>query len=68
MRRNTANQDVRNAITEKGFYMWEIAEKLGVSDTFFTKMMRTELPRTEKERIIAVIEGAADGTGEKRGS
>lgn len=68
MRQNKANQDVRNAITEKGFYMWEIAEKLGISDTFFTKLMRVELPESEKRKIFDVIEGAADGTGEKRGS
>lgn len=67
MRTNTANKDIRDAITEKGFFMWQIAKKLGISDTFFTKMMREELPESEKKKILDAIEGAADGAeGQKQ--
>lgn len=67
MRQNEANRDIRDSIVEHGYFMWQIARKLGISDTYFTKMMRVELPESEKRKILAVIEGAADGTeGQKQ--
>ena len=69
MRQNEANRDIRDAIVEHGYFMWQIARKLGISDTYFTKIMREELPESEKRKILdVIIEGAADGTGEERGS
>ena len=67
MRQNRANQDIRDAIVEHGYFMWQIARKLGISDTYFTKMMREELPESEKRKIFDVIEGASDGAeGQKQ--
>lgn len=65
MRQNTANQDLRDAITRKGLFLWQAAQRLGISDTFFSKMLRVELPDGEKRRILEVI-GATDGTEEEK--
>ena len=64
MRQNTANQDLRDAIARQGLFQWQVARRLGISDTFFSKMMRVELPDGEKKRILDVI-GATDGTEEE---
>lgn len=50
------NQDVRAAAKQAGVFLWQIAAELGVNDGNFSRKLRKELPDTEKERIMGIIE------------
>lgn len=50
---NQANRDVRNAAAEAGFYLWEVAEALGIADGTFSRKLRNELSDSEKEAVCA---------------
>lgn len=70
MRQLENNKDLRAEIVKRGLFYWQVAARLGISDTTFSRMLRSELSPERKARILEMIdaEGAADGTGEKRGS
>jgi len=56
-----ANETLRKEITRAGLHHWQVAEKYGVSDSYFSCKLRRELPEEEKERIrkiIAELKGA----------
>ena len=53
-----ANQRIRHALELKGMRMWELAEKLKISETHFGRLMRSELPDDEQNQIISIINGA----------
>lgn len=38
-----------------GVRLWQIASKLNMQDSNFSKMLRTELPNEKKENIIKII-------------
>lgn len=50
------NQDVRNAVKESGFKLWELAEALGIYDGNLSRKLRRELPNDQKEHIFKVID------------
>ena len=50
-----ANQDIRTAIKDSGFTMWLIGSKIGWNDSQFSRKLRFELSRDEKQRIYEVI-------------
>ena len=50
------NQDIRNAVEENGFKLWELAEALGISAAHLSRKRRRELPNDQKEHIFRVIE------------
>lgn len=50
------NQEIRRKAKEKGVYLWQIAEKLGVCDMTLTRKLRHELPENEKTEILDIIE------------
>lgn len=54
-----ANEDIRKYAKARGVYLWEIADKLGIHDTAFSKALRYELAQKEKEKIIAHIKQIA---------
>ena len=51
-----SNSDVRTKARENGVRLWEIADKLGISEPTITRKLRHELPADEKQRILAVID------------
>ena len=53
------NQDIRIKAVECKVKLWQIASKLGIFDTNFSKKLRHELPQEEKEKIFAIIEELA---------
>ncbi len=57
-----ANRDIREAAKEAGVKLWQIANKLNVSEATITRLMRTELNAEEKANILKII---ADLKGEK---
>ena len=50
-----ANRDIRDAVEEKGFRLWELAEALGLQDSNLSKKLRRELPEDEKKKIFSII-------------
>lgn len=58
------NKDIRSAAKAAGVLHWEIAEKLGIQDSAFSRKLRRELPAEEREKILGIInEMAAERAG-----
>ena len=55
------NQDIRNEVTNAGLKLWQIAEKLGINDGNFSRMLRKELSDEKKVEIRAIIEELKGG-------
>lgn len=50
------NQDIRLLARGAGVPLWRISEALQVSEPTLTRKLRKELPESEKEKIVAIIE------------
>lgn len=50
------NLDVRAAAKSTGVFLWEIADKLGVSEPTFIRSLRKELSVAQKAKALAAIE------------
>ena len=50
------NADIRKTAQESGVRLWEVAERLGIADSTFSRKLRHELPDAEKQRIFAIID------------
>ncbi len=50
------NQDIRNEIKAAGLKLWQIAEKLGINDGNFSRLLRRELSAEKKTEIRSIIE------------
>ena len=61
------NNCIRKAAAESNVKLWEIADKLGFTDSTFSRKLRRELDSKEQEKILAIIaeiareKEAADG-------
>lgn len=53
------NKAIRSAAKAAGVLHWEIAEKLGMQDSAFSRKLRRELPTEEQEKILGVINALA---------
>ena len=53
------NLELRTKARRNGVRLWEIADKLGVSEPTITRKLRRELPTNEKQRILAIIDEIA---------
>ena len=49
------NADIRNQAKTLGIHLWQVADKLGMQDSNFSRMLRKELPEKEKAHILKVI-------------
>lgn len=49
------NIDVRRAAAGADVKLWQIAYKIGISDSSFSRKLRKELPKEEKEQIFGII-------------
>ena len=49
------NKDIKNLAKEKNVKLWQIAEKLNITDSTFSRKLRHELSHDEKERIKAIV-------------
>lgn len=50
------NTEIRVAAKSAGVFLYEIAEKLGVSEPTFNRYLRKELPEGMKAKALAAIE------------
>lgn len=50
-----ANEDIRQAAQGKNIYLWQVAQRFGVSDSNFSRLLRQELPKEKKDRMFQII-------------
>lgn len=56
-----ANIKIREKARSSGVRLWQIADALGMQESFFSKKLRTELPEDEQKRILNTIDDLAKG-------
>ena len=56
------NKNIREAAKAQGVMLWEIAERIGITDSNFSRKLRRELPEDEQNRLLLLI---AEIAGEK---
>lgn len=49
------NLDIRKAIETNNFKYWQVANKLGMTDGNFSRMLRIELTKENKDRVLHAI-------------
>lgn len=49
------NQTIRRTAAGAGIRLWQIADKLGVTDSHFSRILRKELPEEKKTQIMQII-------------
>ena len=54
-----ANETLKAYAKERAVFLWQIAERLSLQDSNFSKKLRRELPEEERERILAIIDQIA---------
>lgn len=50
------NEQIRAVMRENNIYMWQVAKKLNVYETSFSKWFREELPEERKQQVLSAIE------------
>lgn len=50
------NKDIRDAAKRAEIKLWQIADKLNIRDSEFSRKLRYELNSEEKSKIINIIE------------
>lgn len=53
------NNDIRVYANQKGVYLWQVAYRLGVVDTTFSRKLRRELPEDQKQKTFKIIDELA---------
>lgn len=54
-----SNVNIRTEAIKKGVRLWQIAERLGVSDANFSRKLRRELPEEEQQKVLEIIDTIA---------
>ena len=54
---NFANIDIKKYIAEKGYTQKQIAEKLGITPEWFSRMLKNELADEEKQAVMMATDG-----------
>lgn len=49
------NQTIRRTAAGAGVRLWQIADKLGITDSHFSRILRKELPEDKQARIMQII-------------
>ena len=54
-----SNNEIRKAAKTNGVFLWQVAERLKISEPTMTRKLRRELSPDEKQRIFAMIDEIA---------
>lgn len=54
--KTSRNIEIKSYARSKNVYLWEIADKLGISDATMSRKLRYELSGEEKELIVSIID------------
>ena len=55
-----SNQEIRETAKNKRVRLWQIADKLGISEPTMTRKLRHELAEDEKNHILNIIHELAE--------
>lgn len=55
------NIEIRNAIFSNNIKKWKIADKLGITDSTFSRMLRNEISNEKKKEILNIINDLKKG-------
>ncbi|MEI8200534.1 MAG: hypothetical protein WCG21_10760 [Eubacteriales bacterium] len=58
------NLNIRVVMIRNGLKQFQAAELLGISESYFCRKMRKELPIEEQQKIIKIIEQSRKGDSE----
>lgn len=50
------NLDIRLALKNNGIAQWELAEKIGIAEATFSRKLRYELSKDEKNDLFTLID------------
>lgn len=53
------NEKIRTKAKEKNIKLWMIAEKMGICDSGFSRIMRHEIKGEELDKILSIIDELA---------
>lgn len=65
MARNMTNIDIKQHIERAGFYQWQVAERMDVTEGTLCRWLRSELPEERKRDILQAVEAM---TAERAGT
>ena len=66
MKPKKANQEIRTRAKQSGVYLWEVAERLEMTDGNLSRKLRRELPAEQQEEMLALIDEIAAEKGGKQ--
>ena len=58
---STKNIDIREKAKTAGVKLWQIADKLGITDGNFSRKLRKELSESEKTHVFEIIDELVEG-------
>ena len=53
------NIEIRQKAANNNVHLWQIADKIGISGSYFSVRLRKEFKTEEKEKILSIIEDLA---------
>ena len=53
------NEEIKKYANRKHVYLWQIAKKLGVTDSTFSRKLRDEFDDETKSKILSIIDEIA---------
>ncbi len=60
------NKEIREALKKSGVRYWELADRLGMSQCWFSVKLRKEFTSEEKEKMLSVIQEIAEEKQKER--
>ena len=51
---------IKKYAKEKGVYLWEVAEKMGLSEFYFSRLLRHPLSKDKAQEIFSIIDSIAE--------
>jgi len=54
------NERIRELAKSKGILLWQIADKLGITDGNFSRKLRHEFTQEEQQKIMQLIDELAE--------
>ena len=56
-----ANLEIKLNAAGAGVKLWQIAQRLGITDSTLSRKLRFELPNEEKKRLLSIVDDLSKG-------
>lgn len=53
------NEKIRRHAKDKGVFLWELAARVGITDSTFSRKLRRQFPEDETEALVKMIDEIA---------